>query len=64
MDQIAAINNENLIDAGHPRKAASCYLSACAEITGKEFEEFTRKDVMAGIESLANKDNIQFCQTA
>lgn len=59
MDQIAAINNDDLLSMADPRNSQQLF-QRVSEITGKELEDFTRKDVMAGIESLANKDNIQF----
>ena len=59
MDQIAAINNDDLLSMADPRNSEQLFQRVSA-MTGKELEDFTRKDVMAGIESLANKDNIQF----
>ena len=59
MDQIAAINNDDLLSMADPRNSEQLF-QRVSEISGKELEDFTRKDVMAGIESLANKDNIQF----
>jgi hypothetical protein len=59
MDQIAAINNDDLLSMADPRNSQQLF-QRVSEITGKELEDFTRKDVIAGIESLANKDNIQF----
>ena len=59
MDQIAAINNDDLLSMADPRNSEQLF-QRVSEMTGKELEDFTRKDVMAGIESLANKDNIQF----
>ena len=59
MDQIAAIGNDDLLSMADPRNSQQLF-ERVSSLTGKELEDFTRKDVMAGIESLANKDNIQF----
>ena len=58
-DQLAGIPNSELISMADPRNSEQLFRRV-SEITGKELEDFTRADVLAGIESLANTDNLQF----
>ena len=57
-EQVARLDNENLIALASPQSSELLYRRV-QELTGKEFEEFTRQDVLAGVQSLANKDNLQ-----
>ena len=45
MDQIAAINNDDLLSMADPRNSQQLF-ERVSSMTGKELEDFTRKDVM------------------
>ena len=59
MDQIAGFSNSKVISLANPANSQLLFERVSA-MTGKELEDFSRGDVIKGIQSLAEKDNIQF----
>ena len=57
-DQFEALDNNDLLSMAYPDNSPELFRRVQL-LTGKEFEQFTRADVLNGIDALANEDGLR-----
>lgn len=58
VEQFEAFPNNQLLSLAHPDNSEQLFQKVSV-MTGKDFDEFTRKDVLAGLKALAETEGIQ-----
>jgi hypothetical protein len=58
IEQFEAFPNSQLLSLAHPDNSEQLFQKVSV-MTGKDFDEFTRKDVLAGLKALAETEGIQ-----